>query len=407
MSKERNDMTLKVFALIIAVILWSYVMSEVNPEQKDNIKNVSVAFNNLEALERQGLILMEPKEATVNVRIKGNKTDMDKFSSKSIKPIKAQVDLSGYSEGQVKVPVNVFIDQFSNITIEKVEPSEILFTFDKLTSKDKTVTIKSTGKLEEGYVVGDISTKSQSILLKGPRSWVNEVAEIVAIVNLNGRKENASLTIPILLLDDQGNEVRGLTYEPSVIDVTVPIFRTVTLPIELQTEKELPENYEITDIAIKPNYITLKGDNNIINLTSIQTKPVDINLFIENPVLEVELDLPDNVSLLNPNERVTVSLNIDETNSKLIEYTLGDIDIRNLDSELIIAQEDLAKTIQILVKGNKEVIEELTKEDLQVYLDLNLLREGTHQVYIGINVLEGVTVKEISPKSVELKLIAR
>ena len=32
MSKEKkNDLTLKIFALIIAIILWSYVMSEVNP----------------------------------------------------------------------------------------------------------------------------------------------------------------------------------------------------------------------------------------------------------------------------------------------------------------------------------------------------------------------------------------
>lgn len=32
MSKERNDLTIKIFAFIIAVVLWSYVMSEVNPD---------------------------------------------------------------------------------------------------------------------------------------------------------------------------------------------------------------------------------------------------------------------------------------------------------------------------------------------------------------------------------------
>ena len=37
---------------------------------------------------------------------------MAKFSREFIK---AEVDLSGYSEGQVKVPINISLDQSSNI----------------------------------------------------------------------------------------------------------------------------------------------------------------------------------------------------------------------------------------------------------------------------------------------------
>ena len=85
MSKEKNDLTLKIFALIIAFALRSYVMSEVNPDRTDTIRNIPVVFNNLETLERQGLVLMEPKEATVTVRVKGRKFDMANFDSKKIK----------------------------------------------------------------------------------------------------------------------------------------------------------------------------------------------------------------------------------------------------------------------------------------------------------------------------------
>lgn len=402
MSKKRNDLTLKIFAFAIAVVLWAYVMSEVNPEQSEYHKNISINFTNMDVLERQGLILMDPKEAKVSVRVVGNKSDFIKFSREFIK---AQVDLAGYSEGQVKVGVEVFLDQFSNIRIEKVEPSEILFTFDKLTNKEKTVTIKTTGELAENYVLGDIITKTQSIFVKGPRTWVNEVSEIVGEIKLDGRKEDIHVSIPLKILDDQGNDVIGVSKEPSVIDVTIPVFRKVILPIELQLANQLPENYEITEITIKPNQIALKGDNNIVNLTSIQTKPVDINSLMEGATVEIELDLPRKVSLLNPDEKVVVSLNIEEAFTKTFEFNLSEIEIRNLSDGLILEQESLSQKIQVTIKGKEEIVENLTKEDMELYLDLNMFNEGTHRAYIGFNLPTGVTMKETVPQPIDIKLI--
>ena len=402
MSKKKNDLTLKIFALSIAVILWVYVMSEVNPEQPENHKNISISFSNMDVLERQGLILMDPKEATVSVRIIGNKSDMVKFSRESIK---AHVDLSGYSEGQFKVPVNVTLNQSSNIRIEKVEPSEILFTFDKLRNKEKPVTIKTTGQLAEGYVLGDIVTKTQSIFIKGPSTWVNKVSEIVGEIKLDGRKEDIHVSVPLKILDDEGNDVAGVAKEPSVIDVTIPVFRKAILPIELQLTNQLPEHYEITEITIKPNQIALKGDNNIVNLTSIQTKPIDVNSLIEGTTLEVELDLPRKVSLLNPDEKVTVSLNIEEAFTKTFEFNLSEMDIRNLTDRLVLDEETLSKIIQITVKGSSEVIEKLTKEDIELYLDLNMFEEGISRVYLGFNLPTGVNMKEITPQPIDIKLI--
>lgn len=402
MSKEKNDLTLKVFALIIAIVLWSYVMSEVNPYRSETIRNIPVTFNNLEALERQGLVLMEPKEATVTVRVKGRKFDMANFDSKKIK---AYVDLSGYGEGQVKVPVQVVIGDFSNINIERIEPSEILFRFDKLISRQKPVTIRTTGNLDSNYVLGDITTKSASVLITGPRSWVNEVAEVIAEVKIDGRKESASLTVPVKLVDDEGKEVRGVRYEPTVIDVDIPIYRKVTVPIELQTENQLPENYEITNISINPSRIALKGDNNIVYLASVQTKPIDINELIENPTMEVELDLPPNISLVNPNEKVTVSVVIEETLRKSFELSLRDISIRNLGEGLKIADDDLSKTIAITLKGGKDLMENFTEEDLGIFIDLNSFKAGEHKVYFGFNLPTGIIIEEINPQPIDIRLI--
>ncbi|MBU5311494.1 hypothetical protein KQI38_05590 [Tissierella carlieri] len=404
MSKEKSDLTLKIFSVIIAIVLWSYVTSEseVNPDISKEYRNIPVTYTNKTALDRQDLVIMEPEEATVSVKVTGKKSDMAKFSREFIK---AEVDLSGYSEGQVKVPINISLDQSSNIKIVGREPENVLFTFDKIITKTQSVTVKTKGNLDPNYVLGDILTKTQSVLLKGPRSLVNKVADVVAVVDISGRKENINVTEPIKLIDDEKNDVRGVEYEPSVVDVSIPVFRIVTVPIELNLQTEPPENYEITSITINPNKITLKGGNDIANLTFIQTKPVDINYLMENVDVPVELDLPENVSLLNPNEKVTISLKIEENFTKSFEYTLDEVDIRNLDGELTIDKDDHSKTIQVLAKGSKEAIENLTKEDLMPYLDFNMLDEGIHKVYLNFTAPIGITIKEISPQPIELKII--
>ncbi|MCQ4925262.1 CdaR family protein [Tissierella carlieri] len=404
MSKEKSDLTLKIFSVIIAIVLWSYVTSEseVNPDISKEYRNIPVTYTNKTALDRQDLVIIEPEEATVSVKVTGKKSDMAKFSREFIK---AEVDLSGYSEGQVKVPINISLDQSSNIKIVGREPENVLFTFDKIITKTQSVTVKTKGSLDPNYVLGDISTKTQSVLLKGPRSLVNKVADVVAVVDISGGKEDINVTEPIKLIDDEKNDVRGVEYEPSVVNVSIPVFRIVTVPIELNLQTEPPENYEITSITINPNKITLKGGNDIANLTFIQTKPVDINYLMENVDVPVELDLPENASLLNPNEKVTISLKIEENFTKAFEYTLDEVDIRNLDSGLTIDKDDHSKTIQVLAKGSKEAIENLTKEDLMPYLDFNMLDEGTHRINLGFTAPIGITVKEILPQPIELKII--
>src|SRR5690606_32862851 len=115
---------------------------------------------------------------------------------------------------------------------------EILFTFDKLINKEMPVSIRTSGSLPANYVLGDIISKSKSVMLSGPRTWVNEVNQVLAEVDLTNRTSTTTETVAILLLDDEGKDVRGIGKEPNVVEITIPIYRTISLPIELQTVGE-------------------------------------------------------------------------------------------------------------------------------------------------------------------------
>lgn len=402
MSKVENNLTAKIFALIIAIILWSYVMSVENPYMTKNIRNINVNLYNTSSLDRRDIAIMEPEGVKISVEVGGKKSVVDKITSSNIV---AEIDLSGYDEGQIRVPVNVsLLNNPDGIEIVNWEPKEVLFTLDKIIPKEKMVRVEVEGELGEDYVLGDIVSRPETVLIRGPRSWVNEVADVKATVDISGETKSFNIARPIQITDDQGNEVRGLEKEPSVVELDIPILRKYTLPIELQTEGQLPEGFIISEIKINPSRIAVKGDDRILNLTHINTKTIDINSLLDSSSMEVELDLPDGVQLLNPNEKVTIDYVMEEVTAEEFTFDFDEIDIRNLDGNLSIENGHINTKIQVFIESTESELEDMTKDDLKLYIDLEDLGEGSHEVDINIEGISGIKIEAIIPERIELKL---
>ena len=402
MNKEKkNNLTLKIFALIMAIVMWSYVMSEENPSITDEIKNIEVTLTNVATLERQNLVVLEPSKPTVNVRVSGKRNDLNKITRKDIT---ARVDLSGYQEGNRKVPV--YIDVPEGIKVVDYSPREILFKFDSLVRKEMPITVETVGELAKDHTLLEPVIKPQSIYIEGPKTWVDSVARVVALVDVTDRADDISVTVPIKIVDNEGNDVRGVSKDQNAVDVFIPINQLKTVPISIQTEGQLPDNYEILDISAEPSSIQIRGRKEIIRgIDSIRTKSIDINSLIENNTVSVELELPEGVALLDPNQKVVVRLNVDESKVRKFDYTLNDIKILNLNPDLQISPGDLEKSFTVEIEGNISKVDALKKEDLAVELDLQDLDEGSHIVSITVRARD-IKVKGIRPSTLEIELIA-
>lgn len=376
-------------------------MSEVNPPFTSEFKNVNVDFINESTLEKQGLVVMEPKNANIRVSVSGRRSEVLQVSGSDII---AQVDLNGYSEGNVKVPVYVQVP--SDVRIVDYSPKEILFKFDKIIRRDSPVAVETQGNLPKGYVLGTPEVKPQSVYIEGPRTWINSVAKAVAFVKVTDKTEDIKATVPIKVVDDEGNDVRGISKEQNVVDIFIPVYQTKKVPIELQTESQLPDNYEIVNVNINPSTIEIKGKKaNLSGVSSISTKPIDINSLIGNRNVPVELELPEGVSLVDPNQKITITLNIDETITQTFDYTLKDVEIVNLDTSLNIDEEELNRPFTITIKGSSSKINSLEKEDIDLRLDLRDLEEGTHKVNPEIIAEDGIEIISVIPDSFDITLV--
>lgn len=401
MNKEKkNDLTVKIFALVIAIILWSYVMNDVNPRITKEYKNVDVAFRNLETLDRSGIVLMEPQEVKVNVKVSGRRSDVLKIRDKDIV---AKIDLSGYSEGTKKVPI--YLEVPSKVELVDYSPKEVPFVFEKIVSEGKKVTIKTNGKLPNGYSIGEAEVKPQLVFLKGPKSWVNSVSEVLAIVDVSERTSDINITVPIKLVDDGGNDVRGVEKDPNRVDIYIPVYRTKSVPIEIQTEGEFPSDVEITNLSVSPSRVDIKGYGDLIgSINSIKTSPVDVNELMDKRSVDASLILPEGVELLNQEQKISVRLNLEKIETKTFEYNFNEINIKNLSVDLTAEDADSYGNIVITLKGPEAILNVITKESISPEIDLNGLGEGTYDVKINIGDLQGSKLESISPSSIRVTL---
>ncbi|MDU5596029.1 CdaR family protein, partial [Peptoniphilus rhinitidis] len=112
--KDDKNIIMKITSLIFAIILWSYVKEEANFITSTNFKNVEVTYEGLSDLKENNLVVISPKEATVDVKLQGYNSYMRNVTKDGIV---AKVDLSRLKEGEHSVPVNVsYVDLGITVT---------------------------------------------------------------------------------------------------------------------------------------------------------------------------------------------------------------------------------------------------------------------------------------------------
>ncbi|NLZ81121.1 MAG: hypothetical protein GX913_04880 [Clostridiales bacterium] len=93
---------------------------------------------------------------------------------------------------------------------------------------------------------------------------------------------------------------------------------------------------------------------------------------------------------MNPNQKVTIIYDVEETITKEFTLAISDLDVLNLDEDLEIDEEDLDREITITLAGYKSVLDQLESEDLRLSIDLIDLTEGRHVVEVKMAEIQGI-----------------
>ena len=283
-----ENMTLKIVALGLAIIIWFMVVGE----QKSEVRlTVPVELRNL------------PTDLEIVKSISQVEVTLRGFSSfvKRLTPadIEVYVDLSNVARGinsfvlsadEIRVPVGA--------TVTQVSPSQLEVFLDTTTTKPIPVEAATRGKPADGYVVSSISIKPNVVSVIGAQNVLKNLTKIeTEVVNLDNLTESMTRKVKVKFSDAT---LRLEKKEEETVEITIVIEPEMmsrffeNIPVRIEGSAQV--------LTVFPDTVTalIHGPKLQISALTSQDIPVVIHakqLQIGQSSVQPEFQLPDNMEV--------------------------------------------------------------------------------------------------------------
>lgn len=394
---ETNKLGLKILSLIIAIFLWIFVIGEVNPEITRTYY-LDIEFTNEDAMTRKGLSVIDYEDTLVSVKVTGKKSDLDEFKQSQLR---ALIDLSLVSEGEVLVPVTVVpINPLNNLSITSHEPKEIKMNIDRSISVEKPVEIILQGKTPQDYMPGEIEYEHDIVVVSGPKTMIEKIDKLAVFVDLENKTESFSSNLPIRILDKSGDDIKSLHSSMEYLDITVPIHKIKT--VKINPRLNTANDNERDNVRINPEKIEIYGEN-ISSIESIDTEYININRLKESGSIKIKLILPQGVNIADENTEIIAIYSSKDLSDKEFKIPADNIIARNLNSDLDYRVNSPREFI-VKVSGIQKDLNGLQIKDFNIAVDLQNLNIGEYNLPITVEVPLGIILDSIEPRNIEIIL---
>jgi YbbR domain-containing protein len=238
----KRNLALKIFALILAILLWAYVQLVQNPEISYHILEVPITITGEADINSEGYVISSiPKNLKTNITISAKRSKINNIDNSDIT---AFVDVStSKSVGDFSFPVKVRSND-GEITISTKNPSAVTLYVDRIITVQKPIKISYDGVLDKDYYIDkdNVSISPPIATIKTPELLspkINEILVHIDMTNVKAEIHNEFKGIPI---DSQGEAVKSkfINQTNENIIVKVPLLKRKIVPIVI---KNPPENY--------------------------------------------------------------------------------------------------------------------------------------------------------------------
>lgn len=365
-------------AIFIAVDSKTIAMSETSAEMLYN-QPVEVQYNE-EAYVLQGV----PK--TVDITLIGRSYDL--YLAKQISVHEVTLDLSGLKPGvhEVALKYKRALDTINY----KLDPSVVTVTIYPKESEAKTVNVDllNTDNLDSKLVIAKTEIDRDEVIIKGSEDVISKVATVKALIDVNNFIEpkvgELELRDVTLIAYDQSGNVMNVEIVPAKINATITITSPQkTVPIRFIPNGTLSFGKAISSINSPIDKVTIYGDEAILQgITYIDTA-FDVNGLKENKEYNLTLKKPVGIRYMSEivaNVKVTVDNEISK------EFSNIDVGYENLGSNYTVnAKSAEDRSITVIVKGVKSVLDELDPTTIRAYVNLKDYGVGEHEVEVMVS----------------------
>jgi len=387
-----------IVSILLAIVIWFYMMVNINPIVRTTIVNVPVSFLNEEALDSEHVVLMEPASATIEVEVSGRQSEV--YSLKA-EDILASVDLKGYGSGGYQIPVEV--EKGGTYTIQDYSPKTIYFVMDAIVEKQVPVDVEFIGVPQAQYKVMEPVIEPEMITVKGPSQKIEDVTHALARVDVAGKNKDFQSVVTYSVVNGTQDEILGISHAPATVRVSAGVELTKEVEIEPILSGSLLEGYALSKVVLEPDTILIQGDPDRISLMeSIATMPIDIDLLSQTTEREVALNFSNGIQLAN-GDRVVARIEIEPLEETTIEIQSERVEFYQVGQGLRAFTNP--HTITVSVQAPQSVIASLDQRDLRLYVNMEEFEPGVYKVPIqGVILVEGEIVN-LAPNEMEVVVI--
>ncbi len=329
-------------SFVIAIILWAYVIGEINPVTTKSFVDVNI---NLE-----------------------NQIEKD--------DVYAEVDLALARAGHNELDVNVRTPE--KVNVDKKSINKVRLTVGELVSEERPTKVVYVGATNSDLEPYTIERTPEKVIIRGAMSNVEKVSQVVAKVRVDQIKDKETTAEAELVpVDKNGKVVNWIRLSSSQIQVKAVMTKTkkvdLDVPIQGNDSGDVKLDYQKT--------VIIKGNADVVKeISKIETEPVDLSAYDQNTTIELKPILPKGVQLAAGSD-MTAKVVFSSTETKNITFDGGEIDVIGLAANLKATVED---GVVISAEGRKSSLNDVNKEDFTLAVDVSGYSKGSYKVDVVV-----------------------
>lgn len=360
-------------SFVIAIILWAYVIGEINPVTTKSFVDVNINLENQIALEERGLAIESISEDKINVTVKDERSRVQNVEKDDVY---AEVDLALARAGHNELDVNVRTPE--KVNVDKKSINKVRLTVGELVSEERPTKVVYVGATNSDLEPYTIERTPEKVIIRGAMSNVEKVSQVVAKVRVDQIKDKETTAEAELVpVDKNGKVVNWIRLSSSQIQVKAVMTKTkkvdLDVPIQGNDSGDVKLDYQKT--------VIIKGNADVVKeISKIETEPVDLSAYDQNTTIELKPILPKGVQLAAGSD-MTAKVVFSSTETKNITFDGGEIDIIGLAGNLKATVED---GVVISAEGRKSSLNDVNKEDFTLAVDVSGYSKGSYKVDVVV-----------------------
>lgn len=262
--------------------------------------------------------------------------------------------------------------------------------------------------VEDGWAILDRSITEATVTVRGTKDAIGELDpdRLRLIRNIRGRPERGAMMLSLHPRNvDTPDGVRAVKIDPDRILISLDKEGVRPIPVKAVLQGELPDGFEAGEIRCSPATVQLFGPEiRLGEIEVVYTEAIDMERQLVSFKSRRSISPPSQSWIGNVEpDHVIVEVEIIERSSRREFEAVPIATMMGAGSRFNV--ELSATNTMVVLEGRNEVLEAISRQSIQAYVDCRILTEtSTNAVPVRVHPPVGVVVKSVDPEEVVVKL---